>query len=190
MPNHVTNEIKFYGKQENINKVLKLIEGNNEYIDFNAIVPMPDNIYMGNLGERERIIYGINNWYDWSISNWGTKWNAYSVSFDEDTNIIWFDTAWTSPLPVLEALAKLCYEHQVRFEGKWADEDRGHNVGTFASNCNGDEYWFDYEYVDDCSNEAYEIYVELKGEDMCMGKDENGNWISYDCDTCPNAGEC
>ena len=190
MPNHITNKIKFYGEQSNINKVLAFIKGENECIDFEKIIPMPSNIYRGNLGPEERAIYGLNNWYDWSIGRWGTKWNAYHERFDEDTNTIYFDTAWSSPMPVLEALAKLCYEHQVWFEGKWADEDRGNNVGTFESDCNYDEYWFSYEYVENCSNEAYEIYVELKGETMCLGKDANGNWIAYDCDNCPNAEEC
>ena len=47
-----------------------------------------------------------------------------------------------------------------------------------------------YEYMEDYSNEAYNIYVELKGESQCMGKDENGNWIHYDCDDCPNKDVC
>ena len=37
MPNHVTNQIEFYGNQKNINKVFKLIKGDNGYIDFNKI---------------------------------------------------------------------------------------------------------------------------------------------------------
>ena len=190
MPNHVTNKIKFYGEQSNINKILEIIKGEEGCIDFNKIVPTPDNIYQGNLGVEERKLYGTNNWYDWNCTHWGTKWNAYSTSFSVNTNTIWFDTAWSSPIPVLDALAKLCYEYHVGFEGNWADEDRGHNVGVFESNCDEDKYWFGYEYIEDCSNEAYEIYVELKGEDMCMGKDKNGNWIAYNCDTCPNRKNC
>ena len=49
---------------------------------------------------------------------------------------------------------------------------------------------FNYEYLEDCSGEAFEVYVELNGESECIGKDENGNWISYDCDTCPNRDNC
>ena len=183
MPNHVTNKIEFYGEQDSINKALELIRGDDECIDFNKIVPMPDNIYHGNLGEEERRLYGKNNWYDWSVHNWGTKWNAYSSWFDEENNIIFFDTAWSCPTPVLDALAKLCYEHNVSFAGEWADEDRGHNVGVFESDCSG-------EHIEDCSSEAYEIYVELKGESNCMGKDEDGNWVAYDCETCPNRENC
>lgn len=190
MPNHVTNKIKFYGKQEQINKVLKFIRGERECISFNKIVPMPDNIYTGDLGTKERELYGVNNWYDWSIANWGTKWDAYSSYHDRNRNTIFFDTAWSSPKPVFDALAKFCYKYGVWFTGCWADEDRGYNIGIFESDCESDEYCFSYEYLEDCSNEAYEIYVELKGEDMCMGKDENGNWVAYDCDNCPNSENC
>lgn len=190
MPNHVTNKIEFYGEKENIKKVLELIEGEYECIDFNKIIPTPENIYQGNLGEEERRLYGSNNWYDWNCANWGTKWNAYSSRFDEENDTIYFDTAWSSPTPVLDALAKLCYEHNVWFTGAWADENTGYNVGIFESDCEDDEYWFSYEYLEDASNEAYEVYVELKGESECMGQDEDGNWVTYSCDTCPNREHC
>ena len=190
MPNHITNKIEFYGNKEGINKVLEIIKGEEECIDFDKIVPTPDNIYQGELGEKERRLYGKNNWYDWNVAHWGTKWNAYSSWLDEENNTIYFDTAWSSPILVLDALAKLCYEHGVSFSGKWADENRGYNIGVFESDCEGDEYLFGYEYLKNCSNEAYEIYIELKGKDNCMGKDENGNWVAYNCDDCPNRGNC
>lgn len=189
MPNNITNRIEFNGAQENIDKILELIKGKREYIDFEAIVQMPENIFRGNLGPDDRVKYGKNNWYDWSLYNWGTKWNAYYQSFDKDNNTIEFDTAWSCPLALLDKLAELCYEHEVSFTGKWADEDAGHNVGVFESDCDGDEYWFSYEYMENESNEAYEIYMELKGSN-CIGQDSDGNWVHYDCDNCPNANIC
>lgn len=139
------------------------------------------NAYINNI-----INYGYDTWYDWSCANWGTKWGAYDSYINNDESEIFFNTAWACPLPVLDKLAEICYEHEVEFSGKWADEDRGCNVGVFESDCDGDEYWFGYEYIENCSNEAYDIYVELNGQSECMGKDENGNWICYDCDDCPN----
>lgn len=150
-----------------------------------------DNLY--NMGKQymfNRANYGCYTWYEWCNRNWDTKWNAYGSYFDKDNNAIEFDTAWSCPLSVLDKLAEMCYEHGVSFTGKWADEDSGHNVGVFESDCDDDEYWFSYEYVENRSNEAYEIYIELKGESDCIGKDENGNWIHYDCESCPNADKC
>lgn len=267
MPNHVTNRIEFSGKQENINKIFELIDGEDVF-DFDKIIPMPetlnlvsggddnasiqyaiskmdemealrtqaalmlkpvsyyksyynkvfgmrrftedeltkrakefetklktttkfDGVNYGALGIKsfedlgKMYIYNITNyghdsWYDWRCENWGTKWGAYDVS--SNGNEITFDTAWSCPLPILNELAKICIAHNVTFEGKWADEDSGYNVGVFGI----DEDGFYYQRATDKSNEAYEIYIELKGESDCIGKDENGNWIHYDCDDCPN----
>lgn len=121
----------------------------------------------------------------------GTKWDAYNSSFNESDNTLWFDTAWTCPIPVLNKLAEICCVNDVRFEGEWADEDCGCNVGVFWSdNCVDKDYDFYYESIDDNTDEAYDIYVKLKGESDCMGKDGNGRWVRYDCDTCPNKDKC
>ena len=190
MPNWVTNKITFHGEQENIDKVLELIKGEETCIDFEKIIPTPEDIYRGRLGPEEREKYGKNNCFDWRCFNWGTKWNAHHSNFDKENNAIEFDTAWSCPLPILDELAKICYEHNVSFDGKWADEDCGYNVGIFESDCDSDEYWFSYLDMVDTSSEAYEIYEELKGESDCIGQDENGNYIHYDCDTCPNKDMC
>ena len=185
MPNHVTTQIKFFGEQPAINLILKYIAGEDTCIDFNKIIPMPDDIYMGSLGPDERRLYGSNNWYDWRVSHWGTKWNAYSTSFDADENILSFDTAWSCPIPILEELSMVCAEYGdgVLFEGHWADEDCGCNVGTFDS---GDDGSLSYHYVENNSQEAYNIYVELKGETCTLHQDENGDWVYHGCDNCPN----
>ena len=75
--------------------------------------------------------YGTPTWYDWCVSNWGTKWNAYG--YDEDTidyhdgDMLYFQTAWSAPHPVLEKLAEMFSD--VELEHEWADEDIGHNCG-------------------------------------------------------------
>lgn len=190
MANNVTNRIEFYGEQDAIDKILNLIKGEQECIDFDKIVPTPSHIYMGSVGPAEREKYGKDNWYDWRCAHWGTKWNAYFTHLDEDNNAIEFDTAWSCPINVLDKLAEICYEHGVSFTGKWADEDTGFNVGVFESDCDGDEYWFSFQYITSQSDEAYEIYMELKGENNCLGKDEDGHWFHYDCENCPNANIC
>lgn len=193
MPNHITNRIQFSGKREDIDRVLALIKGDNECIDFEKIIPMPNNIYRGDLDQRARALYGKNNWYDWRRTNWGTKWNAYWSSIDNENNtiILWFDTAWSCPIPVLNKLAEICCINDVRFEGEWADEDCGCNVGVFWSdNCVDKDYDFYYESIDDNTDEAYDIYVKLKCESDCVGKDGDGHWVRYDCDTCPNKDKC
>jgi len=110
--------------------------GKKDYaLDLGKIVPMPKEILAstkyGNLKYlnkkrtpqqekrmRERQekhekkcleLYGAKNWYDWSISYWGTKWNTYENSWftDENTGVqcLYFQTAWAPPEPALRELA-------------------------------------------------------------------------------------
>jgi len=72
--------------------------------------------------------YGHKDWYSWSNAKWGTKWNAYDQS-EIEFGTIQFDTAWSTPFPVMQKLARnfpsLC------FEIKFADEDLGSNCGAY-----------------------------------------------------------
>lgn len=133
MPNHITTRIKITGDPEAVKRVLNKIK-NDEFgmgtIDFEKIIPMPKNIFKGNLGVRERELYGNNNWYDWSVANWGTKWNAYG--FDPNTDYskekeLKFLTAWSAPHPVIAKLSEMF--PSVKLEHEWADEDIGMNCG-------------------------------------------------------------
>lgn len=52
--------------------------------------------------ELLRQSYGYDNWYDWAIANWGTKWDLSerdTLIEERDGDLwIWFDTAWGPPL--------------------------------------------------------------------------------------------
>jgi hypothetical protein len=74
-------------------------------------------------------VHGYPTWYEWAIAKWGTKWNAYDQA-EIEPNFITFDTAWSCPLPVLEALAARFPE--VEFVCEFADEDIGSNQGTLT----------------------------------------------------------
>jgi len=62
---------------------------------------------------------GYTDWYTWSEANWGTKWNAYYFSLEDDTNRLEFsfDTAWTPPVPVLEKLREMWPALKFEFDG-------------------------------------------------------------------------
>lgn len=54
-------------------------------------------------------LYGAANWYDWSMKNWGTKWNAYELVVHEDSETVlsgYFKTIGSPPQPVFETIAK------------------------------------------------------------------------------------
>lgn len=70
--------------------------------------------------------YKARDWYDWSCANWGTKWNACDTVVD--FNVIEFETAWSTPLPVFVELSKRLKDKVITVH--YADEDIGSNCGT------------------------------------------------------------
>lgn len=54
--------------------------------------------------------YGYASWYDWCISNWGTKWDVDCHAVDrEDANnaFMAFDSAWSPPIEFYEQMEQL-----------------------------------------------------------------------------------
>lgn len=133
MANFVTNIITFKGDESKIKELLERVKNDNVgigSIDFEKVIPMPDNIYRGDLGLEERNMYRHNNWYDWSCNNWGTKWNACGYG-DPDklrSDRLWFNTPRSPPIPVTAELAKQFPDIEITH--RYADEDFGTNVGT------------------------------------------------------------
>ena len=70
--------------------------------------------------------YGYTTWYEWSIANWGTKWNALNQNFEEP-NVLWFDTAWAGVPLLIQTLSEKFPD--IEFLYAYADEDLGSNVG-------------------------------------------------------------
>lgn len=137
MPNHIKtvltiecgNAEKWEKCDADIKKIIKKVdtskkdEKKGSKFDFNAIIPMPKNIEdtFGESGFRPA-------WYDWSIENWGTKWNAYDIEFNGyDTWV--FQTAWSHPVPIIQALSNK-YPDLV-FKVAYADENIGHNCAAY-----------------------------------------------------------
>lgn len=59
--------------------------------------------------DRWKAEYGHADWYSWSIANWGTKWNANEPILTArcaESIAYTFSTAWSPPLPIIEALAE------------------------------------------------------------------------------------
>ena len=104
MPNYCDNFLTIDGNHTTREEILMLMKSEDSAFDFEKILPMPDYIYRGGIGTKEKEIYGENNWYDWSVENWGTKWN--SVDAEIHSNEIYFQTAWSPCDPVIAALAK------------------------------------------------------------------------------------
>lgn len=85
--------------------------------------------------------YGYDNWYDWRNANWGTKWDACDSQYNEETQSVQFNTAWSIPYPVL---AKIAQDNpEVNIEG-YSEEETG---------------WFDEYTLEDGA-----VYLNATGE--------------------------
>ena len=116
MPNHCSNRIEISGEPKDVKIVKKFLKSEERIFDFNNIRPMPKELEDTNAPTREpdsfesrrlRKLHNVDNWYDWRILHWGTKWNSYDGEIDDknDEYIVYrFDTAWSPPTPVIEAL--------------------------------------------------------------------------------------
>lgn len=119
--------------------------------------------------------YGATDWYEWCCKNWGTKWNAHNTEVpDIDKAEVYFDTAWSRPMPVLQKLSEMYPDNSFKYE--YAEEQAGY----FAGECvfeNGELTSVD-EY-DTGSKESYEKFFELwGGEDEFKFNEKTG---TYEC---------
>ena len=88
-------------------------------------------VAVGRQAVDNMVKYGSFTWYDWSIKNWGTKWNSYDAynTSSYDGYEMEFNTAWSAPHPVIDALAKKYPNVYIIHE--WVDESIGENCGIW-----------------------------------------------------------
>ena len=151
MPNYCNNVVEIRGPVQVVKALV------DHRLDFMKIYPYPKDldIVAGRSGaddspEQIQLVaaeesnlkkYGYKNWYDWCVSEWGTKWNAggsdnadMQIDWDEDGDdsiaLFQFDTAWAPALGVLQKLrddhpelSVECRYHEpgVGFMGVWTD---------------------------------------------------------------------
>lgn len=162
MPNWCNNVVEIRGPRAQVKALV------DHRLDFMKIYPYPKDldITAGREGaddspEQMQLVaaeesnlrkYGYKNWYDWCVSEWGTKWNAggednqdMQIDYDEDVGdtaiaLFHFDTAWAPAVGVLQKLKDdhpelsiECRYHEpgVGFMGVWTDgSDRCYdNIG-------------------------------------------------------------
>jgi len=111
MPNWVINIIEVEG--DDIQEMLEKIKSEKSDFDFEKIIPMPES-------END-------NWYKWSLNNWGTKWTASDVIVNG--NLITFETAWDTPFNLIMHLS--IQFPNLSFDVKYADENVGSNCGKY-----------------------------------------------------------
>lgn len=92
MPNWCNNTIKVQATKERIDEFEKFLNENDGKDWFTHFRPLPEELTN-------------EGWYEWSINNWGCKWNCDANDWqriDENTISFWFDSPWGPPLALYE----------------------------------------------------------------------------------------
>jgi len=162
MANFIRNRIEIVGTKEEVKEVFEKYntiddDGLIQFPDFNKVIPQPENIFQGNLGEKEYEMCkreGRPTWKDWNIENWGTKWNCFECDKESD-NAFTFETAWSGVPLIIEAMSNQF--PNVEFTYDYADEEIGSNCGSYKSK-NGEMLEY---HPQSGSKEAYEFAFKL-----------------------------
>ena len=181
MPNWCSNGITLrHADPAMIERAAKALQAGTFLQEF---IPCPAELTeaVANFETNEAMVakHGYSSWYDFSIANWGTKWDVNSDNVEiEDANTVTagFDSAWAPPTTAYERLLDLgfdvvafYYEPGMQFVGKWD---------------NGEDECFEYggqtsETVRDYIGEEIDDYFGIS-EEMAQYEDEENQEIDLD----------
>lgn len=102
MPNWCENNLRIHGDAEDMKPFIMKLSNSEDptpLLSFDSLLPMPAH-------EKD-------NWYDWRIDNWGTKWDiteddkgVYPTDETEEYLEYTFSTAWSPPVEFIETISR------------------------------------------------------------------------------------
>ena len=120
MPNHCSNQLTIRGDEFHRKRFALQAYSSDTRLDLDNFSPMPFALSLQSKMHpdprspryRELLVkaYGFDNWYDWRIKHWGTKWGCYHVrlSIVGRVHHYNFSTAWSPFSPgILESMARM-----------------------------------------------------------------------------------
>lgn len=196
MPNHVFNKMTVTGSAEALaafkNKAQHTNEENylREFSYWNFITPPQEALDSGEYHATHGFVGGkesgntSNNWYNFNVREWGTKWDAYEIQPDEfsltDTSwTISWSSAWSPPMPVFAAMVE---QHpELEFDFYWEEEQGWGGKGIGATGAFSITKEWDIP-------ESHTAWAELDLEDNCICNHTNDEdeWF----EDCPREGCC
>ena len=140
MPNWCDNYLRVFGDKEEITrfreKAEAVVDGVETALSLNNLHPLPKELEGTESTEK-------NNWYDWQIQNWGTKWDVEAVLEEEGEDYLnySFDSAWTPPIAWLKKVS--ADFPTLRFVLKYDEEGMGFFGRAIAQNGEVDDKWIE-----------------------------------------------
>jgi len=199
MPNWCDNQITITGPNSVIDKIEKIVKEDDSHENnglLNFMKPMPTELEgttspSSSADKPQPMIEGFDNWYDWRVENWSTKWEVcefygvdrqYLTEQNEGESMITFgfSSAWAPPIGAYEqflvdnedcSLKAYYYEGGCDFMGEWDNgSDDCYQPSDYKSD---DDFWQDGvgSTLDDLFNitesmAEYEAEQEAEKEDV------------------------
>ena len=191
MPNWCNNNLILSGNLKELEKVQKDIEKGDF---FNSILPIPTEVADTQSPARDETQeqkdknkaleekHGCDNWYDWRVNNWGTKWDIDADSFYQNEIVkitdntgklrLAFDSDWAPPEAIYNAIVEqeilgvnaYYYEPGCDFAGHYYN---GHDDCITISDCDDD-----YFEMNDLGRSLDGYYNILESREMWREEEE------------------
>jgi hypothetical protein len=148
MPNWATNTVRIVSTEDVIDQL------EEHKLSFNHFVPRPES-------EEE-------NWYNWNLENWGTKWdiNDDDLMIDrQDEEIINFEflTAWSPPIKFFHNLAKLF--KKIYIECNYYEEGNGFKGYLIITKCDNILKVRDFTWSPPFSNDGIDHNLNMESNE-------------------------
>ena len=199
MPNWCDNQVTITGPNSVIDKIEKIVQDDDSHKEnglLNFMKPMPKELDgttspSSASDKPQPMVEGFDNWYDWRVENWSTKWEVcefygvdrqYLTEQNEGESVITFgfSSAWAPPIGAYEqflvdhedcSLKAYYYEGGCDFMGEWDNgSDDCYAPSDYKST---DDFWQDGigSTLDDIFNitesiAEYEAEQEAEKEDV------------------------
>ena len=154
MPNWCQNQVTISGPRPVIDEIKAILaDTDNDSRLLKWMRPMPP--------DQEE------NWYDWCVTNWGTKWDVTNVFVQDDTEedavTFAFDTAWGPPVEAFRHWAE--QDGRVTYRLSFIEEGL-----MFVGWDSYDGEYFDTDIVN--HEDDAERYWEIAAEEFGMEREE------------------
>lgn len=168
MPNWCSNQVTLTGPKNVISEILET------KLSLQEIFPCPqelkDTESPAKFNDKEKAIsnkekYGFQDWYDWQVANWGTKWDIgpiENLTMDENgdgtyTIYTLFDSAWSPPVEAFKNLYEKYKSQGLELHLEYFESGcRFLGTATGSDGHFNDEY-FEYSNADELEEAVKEL---------------------------------
>jgi len=197
MPNWCNNTFELVAPKEKVREFEFFLNEKNGKDWFDFFLPCPQelkdvgNVSFHHTNEELEKKYGYSDWYSWSVSNWGCKWNCdaqdWNVEDYDEENLsirFWFDSPWGPPTELYSFISQ---QEDLNVFANFHEEGMAF-VGKFEY---GDIEQYEYSDLDSLDGIPDDIIEEWNLREML---EEQAEWEEdeeseeeNDIDEVPNA---